>query len=190
MNIAGGTNGVLKGNLKAREVSANVARISPGESGEGNVTVSCTLKGLSSVLNVFVGVGGYQEDSFGNMVALPPSLFPATAGTIQITPQSNFPDRPLVQFRPIFQDPSQPSNENHPLPQALPYSINFPGECDEAVIDIVLNQAAWDGTGITGGITIQVMVEYVGPWWDAQAVVLAIGQVSLTPPGNAVELLS
>lgn len=190
MNIKGGTRGVLKGNLKRRLDSMTLANITLGEPGEGNVTVSPLITGLSSVLNVFVGVSAILIDDDGNRTPLPAASWPANAGTIQITPQTNFSDRPKGLLRPVFQDPTAAANENNPLPQDLPFSWNFPGECDEAVLDIVLNKGAWLGFG-RGGIQIQlqVMIEYFGPWWDVEAIELAMGQVSM-PAVKAVEIFS
>jgi hypothetical protein len=185
MNETGGTQGVFKGNLKRRLCSCVIAQVSPGEVGSGPFTVTALLRGLSSVLNVFVGVGGYQMTDDDNIVPIPPSVWPAGAGTIQMIPQSNFPDGGAkCQFRPVFQDPTFSDNANHPLPQELPFSWNFPGEADEAVIEITIDRDVFQGTGLSFSIELQVMVEYFGPWWDAEAFKLAMGQVSITPPTN------
>jgi hypothetical protein len=96
-----------------------------------------------------------------------------------------------MQFRPVFQDPTNGTNTNAPQPQALPFSWNFPGECDEAVVVLSFDSAAWDGFDFQGAdevqIVLQVMVEYNGQWWDADAFKLAMGQVQVTPPGSPVE---
>lgn len=191
MNVKGGTRGVLAGNLKRRLDSQVLANIVIGEPGDGDVTVSCTIQGLSSVLNVFAGVSAVLMEDGGNGVPIAAEDWPANAGTLQIIPQTNFGDRPRGKLRPVFQDPTATDNENHPLPQDLPFSWNFPGECDEAVVEVVLNKAAWVGYGVGGiQIQLQVMVEYFGPWWDVEAVQLAMGQVSLSPPGKIERLFS
>ncbi len=191
MNEMGGTNAILIGNLKRRLVSTTLAFVQIAEGvNTGNVTVSATIRGLCKALDVFAGIGGFEKDAGGNLVPLPASAWPAAAGTMQITPQGNFPDRPKTLFRPLFQDPTIADNANHPLAQALPFSWNFPGECDEAVVDVVFNQAAWANFGINAQIDLQVMVEYVAPWWDATAVKLAMGQVQVTPPGKALTIFS
>lgn len=190
MNEQGGTRAVLKGNLKRRLVSCTIANVAFGEPGAGLVTVSPVLRGLSSVLKCFAGVGALLIDDDGETSALRATQWPVGAGTLQMTPQSNFDDRPKQLFREVFQDPTFNDNDNHPLPMALPFSWNFPGEADEAVFDIVLDKAAWVGFG-RGGIQInlQVMVEYFGPWWDVTAIELALGQVQLSPP-KALQLFA
>ncbi len=187
MNEAGGTHGVRTGNLKRRLVSATLARTSlSAEPGVGDRTFTAVVRGLAGVLDVWIGVGGYQVDDDTNGNGLPAALWPAAAGTIQITPQSNFPDRPKIPFRPVFQNPtSLTPHSNDPLPQQLPYSYNMPGECDEAIVTVVLAQAAWVGSGLGDvRIDLQVMVEYNGAWWDAEAIELALGQVQLSAPGG------
>jgi hypothetical protein len=184
VNETGGTNSVLKGNLKKRLVTMTIANVSPSGENPGTVNVQAVIKGLSSVLNIFAGVGACTVDSQGNLTPLPAASWPAGAGTMQITPQTFFGDRGKLEFRPVFQDPTAVDHLNHPLPQALPFSWNFPGECDEAVIDIVLDSAAWAGTGVHVQINLQVMAEYFGPWWDAKAYVEAMGQVQCAAPNN------
>lgn len=190
MNLTGGTRGVLKGNLKRRLVSATIARVSPGEVGSGQVNLQALLTGLSGVVNVFVGCGAYQETVEGNLIAFPPASWPVGAGTIQMTPQTNFPDAPKIQFRQVFQDPTANDNDDHPLPMALPFSWNFPGECDEALIDIMLDRDVFQGTGLNIAIVLQVMIEYYGPWWDAEAFTLVMGQVNANPPSNKPLVIS
>jgi hypothetical protein len=190
MNEMGGTNAPLKGNLKRRLVTTTIAAISPGENPGGTKTVSAVLRGLSKVLDVAVGVGAFTVDAQGNTRPLFAAAWPAGAGTIQITPQGNFPDRGKVPFRPIFQDPTFVDNLNHPLPQALPFSWNFPGEADEAVIDIVLNIAPWAASGTVGEIVLEIWVEYFGPWWDIDAVMVALGQVNCSVPGSPAVIAS
>ena len=185
MNESGGTRGVLKGNLKRRLVSASLAFTNVAVETSGLVTLRSVITGLCDVLNVFVGIGAFQVDDDGNEVALPAALWPAGGGTMQIIPQTNFPDRGKVLLRPVFQNPaSLTPHDNDPLPQALPFSWNFPGECDEAVIETILDTGVWEGTDATLGkvaIVLQVMVEYNGYWWDAEAINLALGQVQLAP---------
>jgi hypothetical protein len=183
----GGTRGVLKGNLKRRMVSCTIATMSPGEAGSGVVEFRGLIKGMSSVLNMCVAVGGYiGEAGSGNddLQALPPTSWPAGAGTIQIIPQSRFGDSPPLQFREVFQDPTAVTNANFPLPEDLPFSWNFPGEADEAVIISRLDRDAWQGSGLTCKIVMQVWAEYFGPWWDVDAYVLAMGQVAVDPPST------
>lgn len=183
MNEMGGTKGVLKGNLKRRLVSCTLATMTPGEIGSGTVTFRGVITGMCSLLNMAVGVGAYVESADGSdNQPLPPSQWPAGAGTIQIIPQSNYPDAPRLQFREVFQDPTAADNADNPLPENLPFSWNFPGEADEAVIEIILDRDAWQGSGLTCKVVMQVWCEYFGPWWDADAYVLAMGQVACTPP--------
>lgn len=188
MNETGGTRATLIGNLKRRLASFPLARIQNGEGVTvGNVTQSCIIRGLSSVLRVFVGVGAYTRDNVGNQLPFPASSWPANAGTMQITPQSFFQDRGKVPFRPVFQDPTAVDHLNHPLPQALPFSWNFRGECDEAIVDVVFNQAAWAGTAALLFPVLQVMVEWDGSWWDIDAMNLAFSQVQVNGP--SIELV-
>ena len=184
MNEKGGTASVLKGNLKQRLLSLPIAFVRPEAGVGGSHTVRAVVRGLSSVLKVFVGCSAYRVDLNGTMQPLDPGAMPAGAGTMQIIPQSNFGDSPKLQFRPVFQDPTAVDHLNHPLPQAIPFSWNFLGECDEAIIEVVLDGNAWSESNLTVKIVLQVMVEYFGPWWDAEAYRLAMGQVQLSPPGS------
>ena len=184
MNVTGGTRGVLKGNLKRRIVSSTIMKFSPGEAGSGTETVTLLIGGLCNLVDVFVGIGGYQETAEGNLVPLPAALWPAGAGTVQLVPQTAFPDSPKLLFRPVFQDPTATTNTNVPQPEELPFSWNIPGECDEAVVQIILDRDAWQGSGLTGGVVVQVMAEYFGPWWDADAYMLAMGQIQLSAPNK------
>lgn len=190
MNEMGGTRGPLKGNLKRRLVSATIATISPGENPGGSKTVTAVIEGLSSVLTVFMGVGAFTIDTDGNTYPLPAALWPAAPGSVQMTPQTNFPDRGKIPFRPVFQDPTAIDNANHPLPMVLPFSWNFPGESDEGVIEIILNIAAWAASGKVAAIVLQCMVEYTGAWWDYTAVQQALGQVTISVPGGALVIAS
>lgn len=185
MKEMGGTRAVQKGNLKRYLPSFTIATMSPGEIGSGTVTLRGTIKGLRSVLDVGVGIGAYIGEAGSaddDLQALPPSQWPAGAGTMQIIPQGNPPDAPRTQYRPVFQDPTAVDNLDHPLPQALPFSWNFPGEADEAVIEIVLDRDAWQGSGLTCKLVMETWIEYVGPWWDVEAIILAMGQVTVDPP--------
>lgn len=183
MNTPGGTRGVLKGNLKKRLVSCTLAAMEPGEIGEGTVTFKATIRGMCKLLDMAVAVGAYTVSADGSdMEPLPPSLWPAGAGTLQIIPQSNFGDAPKLQFREVFQDPTATDNADNPLPQNLPFSWNFPGEADEAVVIVILDRDAWQGSGLTCRVVLQIWAEYFGPWWDADAYVLAMGQVNCDPP--------
>ena len=184
MREEGGTAGVLKGNLKRRLLSANIMQFSPGEAGSGPVSIRLLLSGLCSLVDVQVACGAYQITTDGNQIPLAPVDWPAGAGTIQIIPQSAFPGAPKLQFREVFQDPTAVTNANFPLPEDLPFSWNMPGECDEAIIIVTLDRDAWQGSGLTGGVIVQATAEYFGPWWDADAYRLAIGQISLSPPSK------
>lgn len=184
MNESGSTRGVLKGNLKRRMLSSTIATFSPGEAGSGPETIRLQLTGLCNLLDVFVGVGAYQITAEGNKIALPAASWPVGGGTVQLVPQTNFPDSPKILFRPVFQDPTAVTNANFPLPEDLPFSWNMPGECDEGLIEVILDRDAWQGSGLTGGVMVQVMAEYFGPWWDEEAYRLAMGQLNLSPPNK------
>ncbi len=182
MKEMGGTRGVFSGNLKRRLLSANIMQFSPGEAGSGEATATLLLSGLCNLVDVWIGIGGYQITTEGNQIPLMPADWPAGAGTVQLLPQSAFPGAPKLVFREVFQDPTAVTNANFPQPEALPFAWNMPGECDEGIIQVVLDRDAWQGSGLSGGVIVQAMVEYFGPWWDAEAYRLAMGQVTLSPP--------
>jgi hypothetical protein len=186
MNEMGGTRGVLKGNLKRRLLSSTIMTFSPGEAGSGVENITLQISGLCNLLDLFVGVGAYQITAEGNKIPLPAASWPAGGGTVQLVPQTNFPDSPKIDFRPVFQDPTTATNTNNPQPEELPFSWNIPGECDEALIQIALDRDAWQGSGLTGGVMVQVFAEYFGPWWDEEAFRLAMGQITLSAPNKPI----
>lgn len=188
----GGTHGVLIGALKRRLKTITIARLSTSEGTTLGVSANSRLllKNLNGVLNVQLAVGVLSVSGS----PLRPSQYPAAGtafGTVQLTPINNFPDgNQKIYLRPVFQDPAQPQQENHPLPQDIPFGWEFETRADEVEIDVLLTADGWQSSGINGNIVVQATVEYNGSWWDQQAISYALGQVDFMGGPSTVPVIS
>jgi hypothetical protein len=177
----GSSNSIKRGDLKRRLPVVVLAVLDGGTTGatSGTVTFRVQLKNLSGDLNVHVLAGFGSPNSQGTIEA---AAIPAGAATMQLTPTQLTPNAGRVFLRPVFQDPTAAQNENHPLPQDLPFGWEFTTEADEVYIDIAVNLvtiAAITPIPISGQIIVEAIVEYNGEWWDIKAAELAISSVIL-----------
>jgi hypothetical protein len=173
----GGTDSFQSGSLKRRMPAVEVARMDPTIiSGPLALpqTVRLLLKNLYGVLDIQIACGLAGID--GTRVR--PTNYPPSPGTLQITPLNNFPDTGPTYLRPLFQDPAAASNENHPLPQDLPFGWEFDTRADQCEIEVVINNS-WGLTGLNGRLLVEVSLEYDGAWWDNKSIQYAMGQVNM-----------
>lgn len=183
----GGTTGVLAGQLKRRLKPVTFAFMSSAESASGSATVEThpkiLLKNLFGTLRVHVSVGLVPSRE-GDTIR--PDMYPAFPGTFQLTGITRNPEgMEKMYLRPLFQDPSLAANENHPLPQNIPYGWEFVTSADEVEIAVDINDVDGENpyaeTQLNGQFQVQVSVEYLGNWWDVKAVNYSLSQVTMTP---------
>lgn len=177
--IGGGSHGFKVGSLKRRLDAVTVAILDPLTTGTtGTANFQLFLKNLNADLSVHLFGAFSSPDQSG----LDPSIIPAGAVTIQLTPRALTPNVGRVYLRPVFQDPTAAQNENHPLPQDLPFGWEFTTNADEVRVDLTVDLGLFDGSE-NGQIIVGCDVEYDGAWWDTEAYRYAISQVQLTKPG-------
>lgn len=188
--LGGGTQGFKVGSLKRRLDAVHLAKLDPSTSGavSGTATFRIVLKGLNGDLNIHLLAGVVSPDG---QTLVDPSQVVAGAATMQLTPVQNLPNAGRVLLRPVFQDPTAAQNENHPLPQDIPFGWEFSTEADEVYVDIVVDLvliADFADEPLDGLIVVQATVEYNGQWWDTKAVQYALGQVQLSGVGNLMTI--
>jgi hypothetical protein len=175
-----GTEGWKEGNLRRYLQSVALFELDPTTTPGENVTRELWLTGLSGNLKLQISVGMIREGDDGNST---PYVWPADGGTVQLYPTTKFPDvgQRRVFLRPVFQDPTDVTNTNEPLPQELPFGWEGAFTmADDVMIEVTLNAAAFASTALTGQVVVQVVVEYNGAWWDIAAISRAMGKVNLT----------
>lgn len=183
-NEQGSPQGFRYGNLKrqldtVQLVQLDSATTNPGD-GE-DLSFRLRLVGLTGSLRVQIACGPISATP---EVPATPDVFPATGGTIQLTPQTQFGDGAPMWLRPAFQDPFGTPHVNTPLPEALPFSYEFSTEADAVIIDVVVAQSAFVNAAIgglpNGHISVQITVEYNGNWWDIPTIERVLGAVRIT----------
>lgn len=181
----GSANSIKTGNLKRRLPAVVLAVLDPNTSGavEGTADFRVQLKNLSGDLNVHVMAGFGSPNSQGTIEA---GAVAAGAAVMQLTPTQLTPNAGRVFLRPVFQDPTAAQNENHPLPQDLPFGWEFTTEADEVYIDITVDLvliADVIDEPLDGLLVVEAIVEYNGQWWDIKAAEMAISRVILQGVG-------
>lgn len=180
----GGTSSFKVGSLKRRLPAVIIARIDPGTvGGTGVITRQLVLKNLNGDLKCQIAAS-FSSPTDGS--PLLPAVIPAGFATIQLTPVVNSPNAGKLYLRPVFQDPTAAANQNHPLPQDLPFGWEFSTEADEVYMDFTINTALINTSGMDGQIVLQVTVEYDGEWWSTEAIKFALSQVQVTGTGATV----
>lgn len=174
----GGSNSFKAGSLKRRLPAVTVARLDSSMEGNTDTIVQrAILKNLNGDLNIQL-VAAFGGPADGQPIT--PDLIAAGAATMQLTPVVDSPNAGKIYLRPVFQDPSANQNENHPLPQDLPFGWEFQTEADEVYIDITMSNVLFSTTNLEGQILLQATVEYNGAWQNIEAIRYAISQVQLT----------
>lgn len=184
----GGPDVYKSGSLKRRLPIVTVCELSPTDE-TGVVTAFTTrllLKNLNADLKVHIMAAVASNVGIDPIEA---GDVPAGAATMQLVPKALPPDSPPLFLRPVFQNPALAQNENHPLPQDIPFGWEFSTNTDEVAIDIVITPLLWDSTELRGKILVMVDIQYDGAWWDTKAVAFAIGQVQLVG-GNVVTVFT
>lgn len=194
----GGTNAFLGGNFKRKLDPVTVALFaSTYPTVPGAQTISLYLKNLCGQLFCHIGAGfslapGVNGNN-GNNPLLPGDwgggVLPGLA-TMQLTPIMDSGAAPKLALRRVFQDPTALQNQDHPLPQDLPFGWEFTTEADQVLIQIALNTVALANVTFNGiAISVQATVEFIGQQgadWDEQSIRRALGQVILTRAGDSM----
>ncbi len=187
----GSATSIKHGLLKRRLPAVEIAYLDPNISGavEGTMDFRLQLKNLSGNLNVHIYAGFATPDSQGGIEAADVT---AGAATIQLTPTELTPNNGRVFLRPVFQDPTAAQNENHPLPQDLPFGWEFTTESDEVYIDIVVDLVTIADVidePLEGNLVVGAVVEYNGEWWNIDAAEKAISAVILQGVGSGKAII-
>lgn len=174
----GGSNTFKIGSLKRRLPAVVLATLNSGvTSSLGALQQHIILKNLNGSLKVQI-MGSFS--SVDGKTPIIPANIPAGAVTMQLTPVVLTPNAGKIFGRPVFQDPTvAATNQNHPLPQDLPFGWEFSTEADEVYIDIAIADV-FGGLNLDGQIVVAASVEYNGNWWSIDAIKFAISQVQLT----------
>lgn len=179
--LEGGSDSWKHGDLRRYLKPVRLANISSGSSSSVAQTFRVQLQGLSDVLTAHVAVGIVTANTANNQDPILPSAYPATPGTMQLTPVVKSPEVPRLYVREVFQDPTVVTNIDAPLPQEIPFGWSFePEGADEVRIDVVIPQNAYAGTSIDGVLVCLVTISYTGDWQDTQAVSLALSRPRLS----------
>lgn len=176
-----------KGSLKRHVATIRLLEFdnSIDTSPSGVVTFRIRLRNLSIGLSFQIGVLIIDNDNNpfrpGTTAADPAGSYPASPGTMQLIPVTNFPDQPKGWLRPVFQDPTNVSNVNAPLPQEIPFGWNDIAETDEVEVEVVVDLSSYDSSDVSGRLVAQAMVEYTASWWDTAAISFELAQVQFSP---------
>ncbi len=166
------------GRLKRRLPGAVLFRFAASElPNTGVFTKKVRLEGLSSLLNVSIACG-LQQGEGGT-----PVVYPAAPGTIQVTPFVNPPDiRAPLPIKPLT---LVPQTLPHGFAIAGGFAVNggtFPlmgqfGMClaDGADIEVTVDAAEYQGTGLAASMILVCAAEYNGSWWDVDAIENLLG---------------
>lgn len=181
-NIERGDDDAFKrGSLKRRLDTVRLLALSSAVEGnpESNpIPFKLQLTGLTGQLMFNISAGVIRSN--GNKLYA--EDYPADPGTIQLVPNTNFPDADKLFLRPVFQNPASVLNVNDALAQDIPFGWeNFTTQADEVEIRVAFNQASWVETNVNGQLVVQVSIEWNGNWWAADAVERAISRVKLSP---------
>jgi len=185
----GSTNSIKRGVLKRRLPAVILARLDPlTPAASAVVPFRLQLKNISGDLNCHI-CGSFSSPTDGSPIN--PAFLGPGAVTMQLTPSVLTPNAGRIFLRPVFQDPTAAQNENHPLPQDLPFGWEFQTEADEVYIDVNANQSLITSiqTGLDGQLLVQVTVEYNGQWWDIKAAQEALSRVILQGSGGTPFIL-
>lgn len=178
----GDSDSFKRGSLKRRLPTIRLAQLSSGASGNPEaqpVTYKLRLVGLTGQLNVSINAGVVSANDTDTIYA---EDYPALPGTVQLVPNTNFPDSRKMYLRPVFQDPTSLTNIDAQLPQELPYGWeDYSTQADEVEIRVTFNPGAWFDGQLNGYLQVQVTIEWNGNWWDAEAVERAIARVKVSP---------
>jgi hypothetical protein len=186
----GGPNVFKRGSLKRRLPIKTIAELSPSYEGgvETVQTVRLLLKNLNADLKCHI-VGAVVSNQ-GNLPVRPEDV-PTGGATMQLIPKVIPGDSNPLFLRPVFQDPTQAQNENHPLAQDLPFGWEFSTNTDEVEIEIIVTPNLWlIDEGIVGKILVMADIEYDGQWWDTKAMQYAFSQVQLTGSDVPFQILT
>src|SRR5882724_11011523 len=127
----GGTNSFKVGSLKRRLDPVIVAILDNTVGGPAvptSETRRIVLKNLNGDLNIHVCAAAVGPT---DGTSIQPAELAAGAATMQLTPVVYTGTQSKIFLRPVFQDPVAAQNENHPLPQDLPFGWEFSTEADE-----------------------------------------------------------
>jgi hypothetical protein len=174
-NANTGSQGFRRGSLRRHMSPIKVADMTTGLADTG-INVTLLLKNLSSDLNILIALGAVGTDQ----KPVRPNQYPANPGNLQLTPKLRLEEMPPLWMRPVFQDPTLASNQNHPLPQDIPFGWEGSTNSDEVEIGIVVPQGVWAAIAVTGSLILGVTLDYNGQWWDTQAVQYALSIPTLT----------
>lgn len=183
----GGSDSWKGGELQRHLKPIRLAQLSTALTGNSAETFRVQVLGLCDQLTVHVAVGVVTGNANNNQDPVLPSDYPATPGTMQLTPVVNNQEVPKLYLREVFQDPTIVTNIDAPLPQEIPFGWSFePEGADEVRVDISIPANAWTGTDIIGTLVCVVTVSYTGNWQDPRAVELALGRVRISPTANGL----
>jgi len=187
---AGGSDSWKAGELTRHLDPVRLAQLSTGLTGNSAQTYRVQVQGLCDQLTLHVAVGVVTGNPNENQDPILPADYPTAApgpGTMQLTPVVKNPAMPRLYLREVFQDPTLvgADNDNHPLPEQIPFGWSFdPEGADEVRVDIDIPANAWSGTDIIGTLVCVVTASYTGNWQDPRAVTLALGRVRISPTAN------
>ncbi len=181
----GGSDSWKGGELQRHLKPVRLGQLSTALTGNVAQTYRVQVQGLCDQLTVHIAVGVVTANANNNQDPVLPSDYPATPGTMQLTPVVNNPEIPRLYLREVFQDPTILTNIDAPLPQEIPFGWSFePEGADEVRVDVSIPSNAWSGTDVTGTLVCVVTVSYTGAWTDPRAATLALGRVRINPTGN------
>jgi hypothetical protein len=188
----GGTDSWKQGELARHLKPIRLAQLSTGSSSDAaDQSFRVQVQGLSDVLTVHVAVGVVTANINNLQDPVLPSDYPATPGTMQLTPVVRNPELPPLYLREVFQDPTNTTNTDAPQAQEIPFGWSFePEGADEVRVDIIIPQNAWVAEGIQGTLVCVVTVSYTGEWQDPKAVALALGKVRIVPSDGGLPTIA
>lgn len=187
----GGSDSWKGGELQRHLKPVRLAQLDSSVStGSAALELRFVVQGLCDQITVHVAVGVVTANANNNQDPILPADYPATPGTMQLTPIVNNPEIPKLYLREVFQDPTSVTNVDAPLPQEIPFGWSFdPEGADEVRVDVVIPANAWDAESVDGTLVGVVTISYTGNWQDPRAVTLALGRVRINPSGSKLAVI-
>lgn len=179
----GETTGFRHGNLrfKLRPVTGINFDSGNPDNAEGIVSLKWWLRGLSSLLNVFIT--GAIAPAEGT---IRPN-YPALPGVMQVTPYSKTAGGTVLFGKPLGL-----------VPQSIPHTfvlgagfrqggagtVPVGGDYgaslgDGALIEVFLTPTEYEAVDLAGNFVLDVTADYNGAWWDVDAIQKLFGELTI-----------
>lgn len=162
---------IAKGNLQRNFKRVILGVMDNGSSDSSSVTQRVWLRNLSKNVSLLVQTGFVNTASTQNLVP----TYPALPGTLQITPvtQGDGSDQYLYG-NPVFSTPAFTGA------LTIPNGWEWQSVSPLAAIDVTVNPTPWP-TATAGMFVLDVIAEFTGAWWDAQAVAQLLNKITVEP---------